>query len=294
MKCKILKYKFLLHILYILISICICILYIDTNNNSYYVYFQFNSTAAKIAMCGSDYIPLLLEDMELQYIPERTGGQFTQYNEAYVFDTSVGGPLYCEDTTATVVVEGEGIWASESDSMRDQTDTCWHTVPTPTASVKSNSSQKPLSTGSSGRSSRPHPNSNTHTTSTTTSASDTSYEASIPVIQQENNPSSPAAGRNTMNNLSTASNISTGSSNLLYNKDVFSIDYSIIYQWCWKYPVRLLITVLCLCIVLYLLVTGSLQYILYPCIIYVTVLNTRPAVRYFTRFYSIYPENSEG
>lgn len=284
MKCKNLKY----------IVLYIYILYIDTNSKSYYLYFQSNSTAVKIAMCGSDYMPVLLEDMELQYIPERVGGQFTQYNEAYVFDTSVGGPLYCEDTTATVVVEGEGIEVGESDSIKNQTDTCWHTVPTPTASVKSDSSQKPLSTGSSSRSRRPHPNSSTHTTSTTTSASDTSYEYPIPVLQQENNQNTPAAGRNTMNNLSTASNISTGSSNLLYNKDVFSIDYSIIYRWCWKYPVRLLITVLCLCIVLYLLVTGLLPYILYPCIIYVTVLNTRPAVWYFTRFYSINPEHSEG
>lgn len=88
-------------------------------------------------------MPVLLEDMELQCIPERLGGQFTQYNEAYVFDTSIGGPLYCQEAAATAVAVEVGECDS---SISDLSDTCWRNVSTPTCSTKGNSSSDALTT----------------------------------------------------------------------------------------------------------------------------------------------------
>jgi len=39
-------------------------------------------------------MPILLADMPIESIPQSLGGSFTQYNEPYVFDLSVGGPLH--------------------------------------------------------------------------------------------------------------------------------------------------------------------------------------------------------
>jgi hypothetical protein len=39
-------------------------------------------------------MPTLLADMHLDSIPKSLGGRFTQYNEPYIFDLSVGGPLH--------------------------------------------------------------------------------------------------------------------------------------------------------------------------------------------------------
>jgi len=40
-------------------------------------------------------MPLLLEDMTFENIPERFGGGFKLYNEPFNFDKSPGGPLFC-------------------------------------------------------------------------------------------------------------------------------------------------------------------------------------------------------
>ena len=106
---------------------------------------MYTRTIAKINFVGSNYMPVLLEDMELQCIPERLGGQFTQYNEAYVFDTSIGGPLYCQEAAATVVVEGVEVGECDS-SISDLSDSCWRNVSTPTCSTKGNSSSDALTT----------------------------------------------------------------------------------------------------------------------------------------------------
>eukprot|EP00601_Ochromonadales_sp_CCMP2298_P025263 CAMPEP_0173284176 /NCGR_PEP_ID=MMETSP1143-20121109/7877_1 /TAXON_ID=483371 /ORGANISM="non described non described, Strain CCMP2298" /LENGTH=504 /DNA_ID=CAMNT_0014222123 /DNA_START=9 /DNA_END=1524 /DNA_ORIENTATION=- len=55
--------------------------------------FLDEDTIAKINMCGPNYLPVLLEDITFENIPECLGGGFKQYNEAFVFDTSEGGPL---------------------------------------------------------------------------------------------------------------------------------------------------------------------------------------------------------
>jgi len=46
-------------------------------------------------------MPTLLADMHLDSIPKSLGGRFTQYNEPYAFDLSVGGPLVVPNTTTT-------------------------------------------------------------------------------------------------------------------------------------------------------------------------------------------------
>lgn len=58
-------------------------------------------TIAKINLCGSDYMDVLLKDMTIENIPERLGGKFKPYNEPYAFDTSPGGPLYAPQYTPT-------------------------------------------------------------------------------------------------------------------------------------------------------------------------------------------------
>lgn len=52
-------------------------------------------TILKIDLTGSNYMPLLLEDMTFENIPERFGGGFKLYNEPFHFDKSPGGPLFC-------------------------------------------------------------------------------------------------------------------------------------------------------------------------------------------------------
>jgi len=47
-------------------------------------------------MCGTDYMPVLLEEITIDNIPERLGGNFKLYNEVFVFDRSENGPLYYE------------------------------------------------------------------------------------------------------------------------------------------------------------------------------------------------------
>mmetsp|Transcript_966 Transcript_966/g.1550 ORF Transcript_966/g.1550 Transcript_966/m.1550 type:complete len:279 (+) Transcript_966:545-1381(+) len=81
--------------------------------------FLDEDTIAKIGMCGSNYMPVLLEDMPYEAIPERLGGGFKPYNEPYMFDTSVKGPLYYEGapipgiygnmTKATADKQGEAV-----------------------------------------------------------------------------------------------------------------------------------------------------------------------------------------
>ena len=46
-------------------------------------------------------MPTLLADMHLDSIPKSLGGRFTQYNEPYKFDLSVGGPLVVPNTTTS-------------------------------------------------------------------------------------------------------------------------------------------------------------------------------------------------
>lgn len=43
-------------------------------------------------------MPTLLADMHLDSIPKSLGGRFTQYNEPFTFDLSVGGPLVVPNT----------------------------------------------------------------------------------------------------------------------------------------------------------------------------------------------------
>jgi hypothetical protein len=45
-------------------------------------------------MVGSNFMPLLEEDIPLEHIPERVGGLYKPYNEPYAFDLSVGGALH--------------------------------------------------------------------------------------------------------------------------------------------------------------------------------------------------------
>ena len=49
---------------------------------------------AKIDLCGTNFMPLLLEDMELENIPKSLGGGFVQFNEYFAFDLSEGGALH--------------------------------------------------------------------------------------------------------------------------------------------------------------------------------------------------------
>eukprot|EP01038_Epipyxis_sp_PR26KG_P013277 gene13277-17790_t len=52
-------------------------------------------TLAKISLTGSSYMAELQEDISIENIPEILGGKNKSYNEPYIFDISVGGPLYC-------------------------------------------------------------------------------------------------------------------------------------------------------------------------------------------------------
>jgi hypothetical protein len=52
------------------------------------------STIAKISLCGSNYMDVLLEEMSIENIPELLGGRCKAYNEPYTFDLSEDGPLY--------------------------------------------------------------------------------------------------------------------------------------------------------------------------------------------------------
>lgn len=71
----------------------------------------------------------LLKDMPLESIPVCIGGKFEQYNEAYEFDVSEGGPLHCvtqrapipsSAESATIISETRGV-VSEDQSPAVQT-----------------------------------------------------------------------------------------------------------------------------------------------------------------------------
>lgn len=62
-------------------------------------------------MCSTDYMPALLEEITIDNIPERLGGNFKLYNEVFVFDRSESGPLYYEGCPN---VRGEGSGGSEN------------------------------------------------------------------------------------------------------------------------------------------------------------------------------------
>jgi hypothetical protein len=51
-------------------------------------------TQAKFAFSGTDYMESLLQDMSIENIPARFGGQFQLYNEPLEFDVSEGGALH--------------------------------------------------------------------------------------------------------------------------------------------------------------------------------------------------------
>lgn len=54
----------------------------------------FFSTLAKFTLCGSDYMPTLLKDINFECIPESLGGGFKLYNEPYEFNLQSSGPLF--------------------------------------------------------------------------------------------------------------------------------------------------------------------------------------------------------
>jgi hypothetical protein len=69
----------------------------------------FCSTIAKFDFCGGQYLPVLFEDIDNDFIPERIGGGFKLYNEPFEFDLKPGGPLLYEDviSSSDVLIDGE-------------------------------------------------------------------------------------------------------------------------------------------------------------------------------------------
>lgn len=66
---------------------------------------------AKISLSTSSYMDTLLKDIPFESIPACLGGGFASYNEAYTFDLSESGPLFCAGesvvlTSEVVSIEG--------------------------------------------------------------------------------------------------------------------------------------------------------------------------------------------
>ncbi len=47
----------------------------------------------------------LLKDIPFESIPASLGGGFTSYNESFVFDMSVDGPLFCANEGADAGID---------------------------------------------------------------------------------------------------------------------------------------------------------------------------------------------
>ena len=94
--------------------------YLETMMDSHYFLslHVYCSTIAKINLCGGNYMPVLLEDMTIDNIPERLGGKFTPYNERFEFDRSVGGPLHCGSTGNTAGATGPAGKEAEAEGVR--------------------------------------------------------------------------------------------------------------------------------------------------------------------------------
>lgn len=202
---------------------------------------------AKIGLCGSTFMPLLLEDMTIENIPESLGGQFKLYNEPYEFDRSPTGPLYYPGAPAEPAPSSSTAVGSGSTTTRSSLSALFPDVDgtTPPGTLPTMSAAR-VSASSSSSAGQPHADFGT-------AAQDRSM---VKTRQVSVELMSHRVRKHTLN-------------------------------WIRQSPLKALTTLLFAVAFAWVRSTGWLQFFVYPTIVFVMIFNTKPIVRLLLQHFDI-------